>query len=228
MDERTDFANAAMLSDGRFPVGGHAHSAGFEAATTEFDLSDEGPLVTFLTGRLATTGVTEAHLVAAIRDRLDNGRLDWLVADAEIEARTASPALRSTSRTLGRHWMRAARHVFPGEHIEGLRSVTTGPHQVAAFAATTAQAGIAPDDAVRIHLHHLVTAVLGAAVRLHGLDPFRSNVLQVTQRRRCEAIVTEAVASAGEPWERLPAPSGPLTEILAEVHAAADGRLFRS
>lgn len=228
MQRQTDFASAAMLADGRFPVGGHAHSAGFEAATTAFDLSSEPDLVSFLVGRLATTGVTDSHLVVAIRHRLDAGDLGWQEADAEIEARIASPALRATSRTLGRHWLRAARQIFPGPHVERLRAEVAEPHQVAAFAATTAQAGVAIDDAVRIHLHHLVTSVLTAAVRLHGFDPFRSNVLQVAQHDRCEAIVADADATAGEPWRHLPAPSGPLTEILAEVHATTDGRLFRS
>jgi urease accessory protein len=65
-------------------------------------------------------------------------------------------------------------------------------------------------------------------VKLHGLDPFRANTLQIAQRPRCDAIVHEAIGTAGEPWERLPAPSGPLTEILAEAHATADGRMFRS
>ena len=224
----TDLTNAALLADGRFPVGGHAHSSGFEVATRTFGLTDEASIASFLRGRLATTGVTEAHLVCAIRSRLDAGPIDWREADLEISARIASPALRSTSRLLGRHWMRAARSIFPGPHVEALRADVPEPHQVAAFAATTAEAAVDVDDAIRIHLHHLASSVLGAAVRLHGLDPFRAQMLQVAERERCAAIVAEAMGSADAAWSDLPAPTGPLTEILAEAHATADGRMFRS
>ena len=224
----TDQAHAAILADGRFPVGGHAHSAGFEAATTEFGVSTEIDVDLFLGGRLATTGASEAHQIALIRYRLDSGNIDWHEADIEIEARIASAALRATSRTLGRHWLRAARTVFPGSDIDGLAAATPQPHQVAAFAATTAQAGIMIDDALHIHLHHLVTAVTGAAVRLHGLDPFRAAALHRHHLPRCRRIVDAAMATADAEWRDLAAPAGPLTEILAEAHAVADGRLFRS
>lgn len=224
----TNLANAALLADGRFPVGGHAHSSGFEVATRTFGLTDEASVASFLRGRLATTGVTEAHLVCAIRSRLDAGAIDWGEADREVTARIASPALRSTSRLLGRHWLRAARSIFPGPRVESLRAAIPDPHQVVAFAATSAEAGIDVDDAIRLHLHHLASSVLGAAVRLHGLDPFRAQMLQVAERERCETIVEAAMADADAPWRDLPAPTGPLTEILAEVHATADGRMFRS
>ena len=60
-----DLAVAAVLADGRFPSGGHAHSSGFEAAPALADLTDAAVFDDFMRGRLATTGRTEAHLVAA-------------------------------------------------------------------------------------------------------------------------------------------------------------------
>ena len=65
-----DLAVAAALADGRFPSGGHAHSAGFEAATAVADLVDPDTFDAFLRGRLATTGATEAALVAAVGVRI--------------------------------------------------------------------------------------------------------------------------------------------------------------
>lgn len=224
-----DLAIAAILADGRFPSGGHAHSAGFEAAAALADLTDARVFDAFMRGRLATTGSTETHLLAAVADRLAGGALDWPRADAEINARIVSPALRSVSRALGRQWVRAARAVWPGPTVDAAEaSHDDGPHQIAAVAATFDSAGLDLRAGLTLHLHHLVATVTTAAVRLHGLDPYeaqRRHLATAPQRRE---IVESAVVSATRPWAELPAWSGPLTEICAEIHATADGRLFQS
>ena len=224
-----DLAVAAVLADGRFPSGGHAHSSGFEAATALADLTDPETFDAFMRGRLATTGSTEAHLVAAVSQRLAAETLDWREADAEIDARIVSPALRSVSRALGRQWTRAARGVWPGPAVEAAaRSHEDGPHQVAAVAATFHNAGLDVRAGVTLHLHHLVATVTTAAVRLHGLDPYEAQRRQFGTIPLRTEITESAVANAAAPWRDLPAWSGPLTEICAEVHATTDGRLFQS
>jgi len=162
----------ALLADGRFPVGGHAHSMGLEAAASAYPLDNADELARFVAGRLATVGVTEANLVAVIATQLIEATLDWDRADDEIEARIASPALRSTSRLLGRQWARAGAEVFGGPHNEQARRVDgRGPHQVMAYAAVAVDAGIGVADAVALHLHHRVATSTISAVRLHGLEP---------------------------------------------------------
>ena len=99
---------------------------------------------------------------------------------------------------------------------------------MAAFAAVAHAAGLDPTTAVAVHLHHLVAGATTAAVRLHGLDPFVAQRVQVDLAPACRVLTADAVATAGAPWAELPAPAGPLTEILAEVHERADGRLFQS
>ena len=47
-----DLAVAAALADGRFPSGGHAHSAGFEAATALADMTDPDTFDAFMRGRI--------------------------------------------------------------------------------------------------------------------------------------------------------------------------------
>ncbi len=224
-----DLAVAAALADGRFPSGGHAHSAGFEAATALADLTDAGVFDAFVRGRLATTGSTEASLVAAVGVRIADGSIDWAEADAEIEARIVSPALRHVSRMLGRQWIRAARRIWPGPAVEAAASShTDGPHLVCAVAATFHSAGLDVESGLALHLHHLVATVTTAAVRLHGLDPYEAQRRQLATAPQRADIVRTAMASASAPWAAQPAWSGPLTEIAAEEHALADGRLFQS
>ncbi|MEM7286664.1 MAG: urease accessory UreF family protein [Actinomycetota bacterium] len=227
--DTVDLAVAAILADGRFPAGGHAHSAGFEAATALTDLTEATAFDAFLRGRLTTTGSTEAHLLAAIGHGLESASIDWSTADAEIEARIVSPALREVSRTLGRQWVRAARAVWPSPAVEAAASChPAGPHQVAAVAATFRAAGLGLAAGVTLHLHHLAATVTTAAVRLHGLDPYEAQRRHLGTAAIRASIVDSAVAHAADPWPDLPAWSGPLTEICAEAHASADGRLFQS
>jgi urease accessory protein len=56
---------ALLLSDSRFPAGGHAHSGGVEPAVTAQTVTDLGSLELFLRGRLRTAGLVAAGLAAA-------------------------------------------------------------------------------------------------------------------------------------------------------------------
>jgi urease accessory protein len=64
---------ALLLSDSRFPAGGHAHSGGVEPAVTAGTVSDLASLETFLRGRLRTTGLVAAGLAAAACARARRG-----------------------------------------------------------------------------------------------------------------------------------------------------------
>ncbi len=221
----------ALLADGRFPSGGHAHSGGYEAASAAFALQSSEGLVAFLEGRLAMVGRTEAHVVAWIARRLERGEsdIDWAVVDREIEARIVSPALRSVSRSLGRQWVRAGHRIWPSQALDALvATCVDGPHQVAAYATVASTAGLAVDDAVTVHLHHLIAGSATAAVRLHGLDPYEVQRCQVALAPAVGALAAEAVAGADAALCQLPATTGPVSDLLAEDHARWDMRLFQS
>src|SRR6202020_81976 len=102
---------ALLLSDSRFPAGGHAHSGGVEPAVTAGTVSDLASLEAFLRGRLRTAGLVTAGLAAAACARA--GAEPWDSLDAEADARTPSPAQRAASRRQGRALMRAARGAWP-------------------------------------------------------------------------------------------------------------------
>jgi urease accessory protein len=120
---------ALLLSDSRFPAGGHAHSGGVEPAVTAGTVSDLATLEAFLRGRLRTAGLVAAGLAAAACARA--GAEPWASLDAEADARTPSPAQRAASRRQGRALLRAARVAWPDE--EGLAAL-------AASGAATARA----------------------------------------------------------------------------------------
>lgn len=54
-----------VLTDGRFPAGGHAHSGGAEPAVAAGRIRDSDSLEDFCRGRLHTVGLVSAALAAA-------------------------------------------------------------------------------------------------------------------------------------------------------------------
>ena len=174
---------ALLLSDSRFPAGGHAHSGGVEPAVTAGTVTDLGSLEAFLRGRLRTAGLVAAGLAAAACARAGWGnqrsvRYDgvglWDLLDAEADARTPSPAQRAASRRQGRALLRAARVTWPDD--DGLAGL-------AAFVTATAGGGAGPESGAargrggvgatltaeyRGGPHHAV--VLGAAAAAAGCD----------------------------------------------------------
>jgi urease accessory protein len=152
-----------LLSDSRFPAGGHAHSGGVEPAVTAGTVTGLASLEAFLRGRLRTAGLVAAGIAAAAcahsareghageareghagerqpgpenwnQPIVHSGSFDfWGAIDAEADARTPSPAQRAASRRQGRALLRAARIAWPEDR--GLADLA------AAGAAAIAEAG---------------------------------------------------------------------------------------
>ena len=210
-----------LLADGRFPAGGHAHSAGVESAIVDGRVDDHASLEAYLRGRLHTAALVDASLAAATVKRFG---LDVEVLDAEAEARIAVPALRAASRRLGRQLVRAADRCWPSALFATLPD--TGLHQPVALGVVGIAAGLAADDIARLAVHHALATPAQAAVRLLGLDPFAVNALVASLATEAIAVVERAVAAADGPLIDLPALVGPACEIAAAQHADLDGRLF--
>jgi urease accessory protein len=214
-----------LLVDGRFPAGGHAYSAGVEAAVAVGDVTDGASLARYLDGRLATTGRLDAAFsaasCAAAEDPAAFERLD-----EEYSARVPSPHLRATSRRLGRQLLRAAAPTWPHPAIDRLTALEAGAHQPIALGAVVAAAGGGPHDAAAIALHHLGAAVTSSAIRLLGLDPIALVGVQARAARTAAALLADADRWATIAPSALPACGGFLTEILGEDHGRRDARLF--
>jgi urease accessory protein len=96
---------ALLLSDSRFPAGGHAHSGGIEPAVTAGTVSDLDSLEAFLRGRLRTAGLVAAGLAAAACARAERGGRGGAETAAAGER---GPVEGTTGREGQDHW--ATRH----------------------------------------------------------------------------------------------------------------------
>ena len=212
-----------LLADGRFPAGGHAHSSGLEAAVAAGRVRGVADLESFLRGRLATAGLVAASFAAAAHSRTS---LDLL--DAELDARTASPALRLASRRQGRALLRAGRAVWPSPVFAHVPAHPDGCHQPIAFGLVTAAAGGSAADAAVGAAYTVLTGPASAAVRLLGLDPYQAQAVLARLAGTCDAVARSAVVAASGPAADLPAAGAPLSDIHAEIHATWEVRLFAS
>jgi urease accessory protein len=222
-----------MLADGRFPVGGHVHSAGVESAVADGRVRDLTSLEAYLVGRLWSVGLTEAALAEATMGRLgdvaDPGRAAAVVADldAEADARLPVAPLREASRRLGRQLVRVAVRCWPDPLLAAVAADHPGGvHQPVALGVVTGAAALAPGEAAALALHHALTTPAQAAVRLLGLDPFAVAALTVRLAPEARAVAAEAVAAAAGPPADLPAASGPMVDVAAAGHRLWDVRLF--
>ncbi len=246
-----------LLSDSRFPAGGHAHSGGVEPAVTAGTVSDLASLETFLRGRLRTAGLVAAALAAAACAlaaacartddacartdaacaRTDAARAHsagsgsdfWSAIDAEADARTPSPAQRAASRRQGRALLRAARVAWPEDSgVAALAGYRGGPHHAVVLGAAAAAAGCDAGDAARIAAYQSVAGPGSAAVRLLALDPMRATAVLARLTRDIDHVAERAAAAARGPLDELPCPSAPALDLLAEAHIRAEVRLFES
>ncbi|MBP5933227.1 urease accessory protein UreF [Streptomyces scabiei] len=217
-----------VLADGRFPAGGHAHSGGAEAAVKAGLITGAEGLEAFCRGRLHTAGLVAAGLAAAAALGVDPADLD-----AAADARTPSVALRGAARKLGRQLMRAARATWPSAELDALaREFPKGAHQPVVLGVVARAAGLGADDAAYCSAYESVSGAASAVVRLLSLDPFDATGVLARLAPELDVVVGEAVDAArgvGRAGvECLPAASGPLLEIGAEVHAGWSVRLFAS
>jgi urease accessory protein len=224
-------ASLLLLADGRFPVGGHAHSGGIEAAMNDGRVRDVADVEAFTIGRLHTTGLVEAALAAATVVRLcAPGAVTELVLaelDAEADARIPSAPLRVASRRLGRQLTRVAGSCWPDPVLLALGSLDDdGPHQAVALGGVAVAAGVGPLDAALLSLHHAVTTPIQAAIKIAGLDPFALAAVTARLAPTIEALAAVAHTAAQGPLADLPCSSAPLIEIAATGHDRTPQRLF--
>ena len=215
-----------LLSDGRLPAGGHAHSGGAEAAVKAGRVHDTPSMAAFLAGRLHTTGLTAAALAAASA----GGRFAVDTLDEAADARTPSPALRATSRRLGRQLLRAAVAAWPDPGLDRLRAAHPGgAHQPVVLGAAARAAGLTPAQAAAVAAYESVNGPAAACVRLLGLDPYEVTAVLARLGPALDAVAAEAAAAAdGNDLDRLPAASAPLLDLYAEQHSSWKVRLFAS
>ncbi|ONI78672.1 urease accessory protein UreF [Actinosynnema sp. ALI-1.44] len=219
-------AVALVLSDSRFPGGGHVHSGGLEEAAARGLVTDIPTLGLFLAGRLRTAGELAAIFAATAVECHE-----WSILDEELDARTPSPAQREASRAQGRATLRAGRGAWPSPVLDALVRATPRPHHAIVVGALTGIAGGSSGDAALTAAYLSVSGPASAAVRLLGLDPFAANAEVTRLGDAMHAVAERAVSSADLPPEDLPGPGAPGLDLLAEAHLRhhkEEVRLFAS
>jgi urease accessory protein len=214
-----------LLTDGRFPAGGYAHSGGLEPLVGSGRVHDLATLEAFLAGRVATIGLMAAAFAAAAARAAaadDGARLRSL--DEALDVRTPSPAQRATSRQLGRQLLRVASTIHPHPVYDHLDD---RPHQPVVFGTACAVLGVPAHDAALGSLHETVAGPTAAAVRLLSLDPITTHRVLAGLGPMLDTLATQALAF-GDDVDELPAAGAPLLDIAAQVHAVAPRRLFAS
>jgi urease accessory protein len=199
-----------LLSDGRFPGGGHAHSCGLEPAIADGSVFDLASLERFLAGRLLTTGEVDAWLAAAACAGADLAALD-----AEADARCPSAALRQASKRLGRGLRRAAMASWPD-----LAAWPDGEHQAVVQGLVARVSGLSPLEAARLPGAALLAGAAAATPKLLAVDMADAMAVATGLAPLADQVADAGFRLALLPLAEGPTASAPLLELRAEDHAA--------
>jgi urease accessory protein len=231
----TGSALLLLLLDSRAPAGAHGHSGGLEAAVTAGFVAGLDDTERFCRLRLATAGATAAAFAACACRWWPDGAAPaaWADLDAELSARLPAEAARTASRQLGSGLRRLVAALLPdaAPDLTGRAGPWAGlprpaPHHPLVLGAAVALAGGDPRLAAVAAALGTCAAPASAAVRLLGLDPY---AVQAMLARLAPDIDATAAAAAGRGDPRdLPAASAPALDLLADVHARSEVRLFAS
>jgi urease accessory protein len=232
-----------LLTDGRFPAGGYAHSAGLEAAV-QAGLEVEA-VPGYLVGRIVGVGSAESRLAVAAARAARLGDLEALLRlDAEALARCPSPPLRTAASRLGAQLLRSAAIVWPDDETlaryrreSGSTGAPTGvstgastgvatPRPIA-FGVVAAAAGLDDHALAEAYLYEDASTVTTAAVRLLPVDSALAVRWLVDAAPLLERLAREA-AEQTDDVRLLPAGFAPAIELRSLAHAAREGKLFAS
>ncbi|MEV5409445.1 urease accessory UreF family protein [Thermopolyspora sp. NPDC052614] len=147
----------------------------------------------------------------------------WGELDAEADARTPSPAMRTASRTQGRLLVRSARRIWPSAVLDGLAlALPEGAHHPVALGAVACAAGCPPRDAALAAAYNAITGPATAAVRLLGLDPVTVHRLLADLSPELDGTATAAVAAVNDALVGEMGVPPQCTEPLGRTPAADD------
>jgi urease accessory protein len=201
-----------LLSDGRTPTGGFAHSGGLEAAALS-----PAEVPAFMAARLRTVGLLDATVAARVADGGDP-----MLLEAAWAARTPAPAARDASRRLGRALLRLALRLWPRELEAYAASSSTTPRPVVLGLAGRA-AGLAPPAVAELSLYDDAAAVAAATPKLGAVDALEAAAWLAGMAPLVAELAGRAVRDGA-----LPAAATPLLDLRAQTHHDNPRRLFVS
>ena len=219
-----------MLADARLPTGGHTQSGGLESA-----LAQGMPIASvqqYLRTRLTTVTLVEAGTaVLARRVAAHPAGPEAMLAelsglDASWRARTVSKALRDNADLLGRGYLRLGRRLWPDHPAVRVLAGMDRPARSVVLGVVAAAAGLDDLGVAELVGYDDVATVAAAALKLAPMDPADTTawILELGPDIAEMACLAASVTGRAD----LPAGAAPQVEEWAELHAAADRRLFRN
>lgn len=215
---------ALVLADGRLPTGGHAHSAGLEAALAAGMAVGDVPA--YVLGRLDTVGRVEAAAAVLARRAAATDPAGLALLQAELLARMPSAPLRAASGQLGRGLVRLADRLWPDEPAVAALHTLGEPLRPLALGVVAALAGLDDAQTARTCLYDDVQSVASAASKLLPVDPVEPVAWVLAAAPALEAVVADSVRVGA--LADLPATSAPLTEQWSLAHHLRSRRIFRA
>lgn len=218
----------ALLADARLPEGRLSCSGGVEAACAEGLVRDLESLRQFLLARLRSAGSTAAGAAATVCARSSRAPDSlWRSAEAEIDARTPSPAAREASRVQGGRMLRAAMEVVMAPLFDAIASACVSsqrqPHYPVVVGAVAAVAGASPREAAEAAAYAYVAGPAFAAQRILRLPPAEVVRLGLEMAPEVGRVAAEAAAACLGPLSQMPCFIAPGLEYLAAEHAGGPG-----
>lgn len=212
-----------QLTDGSFPSGGFAHSAGLEAAVRLGGLQAVEP---FLDQLLVQTAYSALPFVRAAC----HGTESLADLDEAYDATIANHVANRASRAQGRAFVSAASRIFeepPRAQLVGAvaEHAERGPaHYAPMLGAICNALGVQARDAQIVFLHGTARTVLSAAVRLSLIGPLEAQRIQAGR----SALLDHLLAQCTHRTVDDAAQTAPLVEIYGALHDELDARLFQS
>jgi urease accessory protein len=222
-----------LLLDSRAPAGAHSHSGGMEAAVTAGFAADIAGVERFCRFRLRTSGrVAAAFSAVACQLWLGGEALPgrWAELDAEYSARLPGEATRAASRQLGSGLRRLVSALAPDADFgpPWQRIERPAPHHPLVLGVAVAVAGGDARLAALAAALSSCVAPASAAVRLLGLDPYAVQAVLARLSADIDAVGRAAALAEPATLADLPALAAPSLDLLADVHARSEVRLFAS
>jgi urease accessory protein len=145
--------------------------------------------------------------------------------DAELIARTPSPALRRIGAWLGTLLLRSMRSIHPDPLLDAFPKDLQQP---LVYGGIGRVLGLSDVDTAAVLLHEAVTGPATAAVKLMHIDPFQAHGAIIDLAGDLDAAAECAAEyGRGNPAD-IPALSAPLSDFAAELHEGDNVRLFAS
>lgn len=203
-----------QLSDGSFPSGGFAHSAGLEACV---QLGGVEGIEDFVDDAIVSARETTLPFVRAACS--EPARL--ATVDERFDATVPLDVPNRASRAQGRSFATAAARVFDLAVIT--EHARRGPaHHAPVFGAVFGMLGMSVDETAMAYLHGSMRGVLSAAVRLDLVGPLEAQRILAARAHAMRDAVTSSRSIDDV------AQTSPLVELWGALHDQLDARLFQS